>query len=151
MNARDNDGWTALAYASSFGNSSIVPVMNTLIDNGAYINSQDNEGNTPLMYSLEYRSIGGDMTVFLLLLEKGADINLKTHHGTTLLMIASRAGLTGLVNILIDKGADVNAKDDNGNTALIMAAANNKPDVLKALRKHGASRLGCMYYICSTV
>ena len=48
----------------------------------------------------------------------GFDINSTDFSGITLLMLASRAGLTLLVEILIKKGASINLQDRYGRTAL---------------------------------
>lgn len=49
-----------------------------------------------------------------LLLEKGADANLKMSDNETPLHIASRLGFKAIVKLLIVKGAQVDAKDDHG-------------------------------------
>jgi ankyrin repeat protein len=55
-------------------------------------------------------SLKGHTEIVQLLLEKGADVNLRTENGPTALMEASARGHADIVKTLLDKGAEVNAK-----------------------------------------
>ncbi len=55
------------------------------------------------------------------LLEAGANVNLRNADGATALGWAANVGELQLVTILVENGADVNAADDNGRTALSIA------------------------------
>jgi uncharacterized protein len=88
--------------------------------------AQLGEGATPLMRASKV----GDTTFIRLLLDKGADPNLRLRNQTTALMIAaSRAGRNpgpeqntiDAISLLLAKGADVNAVNDNGESALHIA------------------------------
>ena len=71
----------------------------------------------------------------------GLDVNRMNKEGLTPLMIASRLGLTKMVEVLLSSGAgriDVNAVDDAGRTALIWAAQRNNADTVTSLLKAGA-------------
>ena len=57
-----------------------------------------------------------------MLLDRGADVNMKDSKGYTALMWASYFGSPEMVNILLDRGADVNVTDKFGDTALIIAS-----------------------------
>jgi hypothetical protein len=73
-----------------------------------------------------------------MLLEKGADVNVKSGYRSTALTLASWDGDTEIVRMLLEKGADVNAKDNNGSTALIKASLNGHTKVVSMLLEKGA-------------
>jgi ankyrin repeat protein len=84
------------------------------------------EGATPLMRASKV----SDTTIMRMLLDKGADPNLRLRNQTTALMIAaSRAGRNAgpeqntidAITLLLAQGADVNAVNDNGESALHIA------------------------------
>ena len=81
----------------------------------------------------------GRTEVVKLLLEKGADVNVKQiGTGATALIMASQGGHTEVVKLLLEKGADVNAKDNNGITALLIASSKGRTEVVKLLLGKGA-------------
>lgn len=112
VNAKDNDGWTALMLASD---SDHFEVVQALLANGADVNAKDRRGWTALMLA----SRTGSLDVAQALLAKGADVNAKTGDGTTALMLASAGGRLEIVRELLAKGADVDARDANGHTAIM--------------------------------
>ncbi|KKL06495.1 hypothetical protein LCGC14_2595480, partial [marine sediment metagenome] len=61
-----------------------------------------------------------------LLIERGADMNVKDSNGTTPLQMAVYNGRAEAVKLLIERGADINAKNNKGETALDIARRRNK-------------------------
>ena len=91
-------------------------------------------GSTPLMYAVLY----GDAESVRLLLEAGADPNIRNEAGATALMWA--VDDLDKTRLLIRRGADVNARSDDGRTPLFIAAARpGSYDVVKLLRDHKAN------------
>ena len=74
-----------------------------------------------------------------LLLEKSADKEHRSHLGTPL-VIASRYGKAGIVQLLLAKKAHTDPKDFDGfqDTALKKAAENGHTDIFTSLLKEGA-------------
>jgi ankyrin repeat protein len=74
-------------------------------------------GSTPLMYAVLY----GDADAVRLLLDNGADPNVRNEAGASALMWA--ADDLEKTRLLLRRGADVNARSDDGRTALAIAAS----------------------------
>jgi ankyrin repeat protein len=100
------------------------------------------EGATALMRAAKV----SDATIIGVLLDAGADPNLRLRNQTTALMIAaSRAARDGgpesatveAMKLLIARGADVNAVNDNGESALHIAVARGD-SLVRFLAEHGA-------------
>ena len=97
-------------------------------------------------------ALAGDVTLMRLLLENGADPNIKTNEGSTALMAA--AGVNWVVSqtysrseeeyleaakLCLERGADVNATNSQGFTALHGAANKGFDSMIKLLAAHGAN------------
>jgi len=70
VNAKGNDGKTALMHAVEQGNKEIVQA---LIVKGADVNAKGNDGKTALMHAVEQ----GNKEIVQALIAKGADVNAK--------------------------------------------------------------------------
>lgn len=129
VNAKDNDGNTALMRASAGDNFEMVRL---LIKKGADLNARDNAGYTALIFA----SSKGDLELVTLLIKKGADVNASNNDGETPLMLASLKGDIAMAQLLIKNGADVNITSNKGNTALKYSFLDTRLSEL--LRKAGA-------------
>src|SRR5581483_10001264 len=90
-------------------------------------------GTTPLMQAALY----GDAQAVRLLLEQGADPNLRDDAGATALMWA--VDNLEKTRLLIDHGADVKARSDDARTPLLIAAGRfGNTAVVRLLLDHGA-------------
>lgn len=130
VNAKDDEGWTALLSAAREGR---VLLVQTLLDAGAGINTKCTcsgwlgGGWTALMMAARE---GGERKAMLdMLLARGADPGLANNDGKTALLIALefRGGID-TIHALLDRGADPNARDNTGSTA-VMRAAGERGDV----------------------
>ena len=91
-------------------------------------------GSTLLMYAALY----GDAESVRLLLEAGAEPNIRNEAGATALMWA--VDDLDKTRLLIRSGADVNARSDDGRTPLLIAAGRpGSYDVVKLLLDHKAN------------
>ena len=77
-------GWTPLHYAATKGN---IAIMRKLLEENAYIDAESPNGTTPLMMAAYY---GSPLSVKLLL-EEGADPNLRNHGKASALDLALSA------------------------------------------------------------
>lgn len=145
INAIGSNGQTALMYAANYVR---IPVVQALIDAGAdldILSEEDGlgEGKTALMHVAEsFFATGKRAEVVKLLVEAGANINLKGKDGRTALMLAAMAGYADSIQALIEAGADLDAKDDNGNTAMMLAEGGRHPKIVRLLKQTGASEEG---------
>ena len=94
------------------------------IKNGANINGQDKNGNTPL----DKASQNGHFEIVRFLVENGADI-----HKRDVLYPAAYKGDENIVKYLVEHGADVSKSN-----ALYAAVSNDHENVVKYLIEHGA-------------
>ena len=102
---------------------------------GTDLNAKDVvAGWTPLNYAV----MSGEKEAVEVLIDNGADVNVKDKYGSTPLHDASLGKHNEVVELLISKGADVNAKRGDGDTPLDKATmldiTNETADLL---RKHG--------------
>ena len=138
--------WTLLHVAAT-GKKTSPELVKALIDAGAEVNVQDNEGNTPLHFSvkrinrekLPARDYEG---IVRLLLENKADVHIVNIAGASPLhtAVAFRADPSA-VEMLIKAGADVNLKTfprGDAWTPLHGAVARNSGDTVALLLKYGA-------------
>jgi ankyrin repeat protein len=130
VNARQDDGATALAWAAVRCNRDIAAL---LLKAGANANLVNEQGVSPLYLAMT----NGATDVAKLLLASGADPNLARADGETPLMTAARLGQVEVMKILLDRGADVNAREKRfGQTAVMWAAGH--PEGVRLLVEHGA-------------
>jgi len=116
VNQQDSAGRTAL---NVLGQSAIgLPAENTaevarlLLAAGAQVNAQDNIfGNTPLHEA-------PDAAAAQVLIDAGADVNLRNRDGQTALMLALDPEV---VRVLLRAGADVTIRDKQGKTVMQLA------------------------------
>ncbi len=93
VNARNNDGESALHMAVNYCNEFIRP----LLEAGADINAQDNDGETPLMILCQDRN--EEEACYLI--RQGADVRLKNRKGKSVVDIALKNGLTEVIELMV--------------------------------------------------
>jgi ankyrin repeat protein len=82
----------------------------------------------------------GQIEIFKLLLDHGADVNSSGYHGGTPLHIAASIGNLPLTELCLIRGANVGAQTDTSQTALHKACSSRNLLVVKALLEAGADR-----------
>ena len=110
------------------------------------INFQNGRRQTSLIIACRNSNTYCDNEIVKLLLENGADPNLKDIDGCTALMKAciyfNNYSNIETVKLLLENGADINLKDYNGYTALMMACkysnTRSDPKIIKLLLENGA-------------
>jgi hypothetical protein len=126
VNAKDEDGETALMYSAIYGDKEILETLLKEFPN-VDVNDKDKNGETALMYSAIY---GYKEILETLLSVPGIDVNAKDEDGKTALMYSAIYGDTKILETLLSvPGIDVNAKDEDGKTAFYLA----KEEAIKKL------------------
>jgi ankyrin repeat protein len=133
VNAKAEDGETALHEAAANNQG---PVVEFLVASRAQVDARDNDGETPLRDAAK----AGHTAVMQLLIAKGADVNAADNDGDTVLHTAARYGHEAAVELLIAKKAALNRTNRDGETPLDVAMAEEEPEVVALLQKHGAKR-----------
>lgn len=126
---------TVLHWASAHGHERLVTKL-LKAGSKAAINDQDSEGRTPLHSA----TVQGNVAVVKILVDNGADTEVRDRKGWTPLHYAAFSGQDLVVWLLVEKGADMEAKEPlfDGKTALHHAAANGRKDVVRLLVQMGA-------------
>ena len=142
INAEDENGDTPLHIASKFGNISVVK---ELLSHNPIVDIENNEDCTPIFLasveghaliikeflnchgelalyedSLPMVAFWGHLEIVKMLLEHGADVNIRNmdNKGDTPLHYAALNGHLEVVKELLKYGADINAQSDDGQTAI---------------------------------
>jgi len=106
------DIWTAAAQGN-------IEAIKQQLAAGAQLNGKEPAGgSTPLILA----ALFGQTEAARLLLEKGADLNVKNNDGSTALHTAAFLCHPETVKLLLEKGADVTAKNNDGQTPLDIVA-----------------------------
>ena len=136
VNAQDRSGDSALSVAVE---EDYVGVMRLLLKYEADPNLGDPYGRAPLHQLAANRGIESNWRPAMqLLLNNGADIELRDFRGSTPLLVAVEYGQPEIVQLLIDNGASVFSKDRQGDTALHYAALWHHQPIVRLLLDHEA-------------
>ena len=136
IQAASHLGWSPITLAINRGSEACVRV---LLDRGCDLNMightgqpfrHENQGLPLLAACRDAWSINdGKWDLFVMLLDHGANVNIKLQHGYEVLHHLARCSLLSVVPYmegLLDQGADINARSDNGETALHQAARSDQ-------------------------
>ncbi|XP_037115349.1 histone-lysine N-methyltransferase EHMT1a isoform X6 [Syngnathus acus] len=119
INHKDVMGFTCLHLASKLGHYGIV--QHLLTRSSKCINCQDDGGWTPITWAIEHKH----KKVFYLLLENGADVNIRDKEQNVCLHWAALSGCARLTQALLDAHCDQNAANAHGDLPIHVAAREN--------------------------
>ncbi len=138
VNGRDAyaiNSWSVLHYAVEYGQADVAKL---LIENGARINDDSNDGGTPLFVAARQ----GNSEMVDLLIKHGADLGATGPASQTALHMAIQSGDLKTVQLLLAKGVDVNSRTTAGSypgqSALHMSALAGQVKIAELLLINGA-------------
>lgn len=114
-----------------------IEEVRTLLSQGVDVNSRDVFGDNS---GLHWAASLGLAEMARLLIDNGADLDIRNHDRNTPLHWAAAEGQKELVVILIAHGADVNARGKGGWTPLRWAEAHGQKEIARILMAAGARR-----------
>ncbi|KAF4218731.1 hypothetical protein CNMCM6805_003673 [Aspergillus fumigatiaffinis] len=165
VSAQDNSARTALHLACEAEEAGIVQL---LLDDGADPSTADYNGRTPLheavgrdtiilqkllrrdgvdlnpremlngLTPLFYEASLGRKDAFTELIYYGADADICSVNGETVLQRATLGNHADIVRLLLDRGVNINVRDSHGYTAVLVAAIAGANECLQLLLKAGA-------------
>ena len=112
---------------------SVADLTNDLRLHPEAINLPDDAKETPLHLAI----IGCHIEAARLLLEKGADANLRDQLGAQPLHLAASEGCLDGIRLLLDKGAHLNDRDKEKRTPLVRARQWEQPAAADLLKSRG--------------
>lgn len=107
--------------------------VEALLDAGADPNLVFQD-RTPLMFCI----YGGQVEIFRLLVERGANVEKTSETVGPLITLAAETGNLELLGLLLEGGGNIDATQRQGQTALMLAVHNKHPDAVKFLLENGA-------------
>ena len=124
-NRQDNNGWTAVLKAAYHGNAKCIEILAS-------------HSKLELDRALLVATLMERKDAVKVLLDSGAEVDLRASDGRTALILAASKGNKDIVELLLRAGADASLTDQGGQTAQVVAAAKGFNDISELLRHASA-------------
>ncbi|KAL4988309.1 hypothetical protein BDW68DRAFT_196812 [Aspergillus falconensis] len=133
INAVGHEGCTALMELVSVAD---MEATRKLLVHGADVNACSTVNR---LSSLGFAAIQGHEEILLLLLDYGADLELRDRFGHSALQSACAENHLDCAALLLDRGANIEAVATDGRTPLILATVGGYLDIVRLLVERGAN------------
>ncbi|RDW86719.1 ankyrin repeat domain-containing protein [Aspergillus mulundensis] len=133
INAVGNERCTALMELVSTADKEGT---RTLLEHGADVNACS---TTNKLSSLGFAAIQGHADILYLLLDHGADLELRNLFGHTALQSACTENHLACATLLLERGANIESIATDGRTPLLLATVGGYLDIVKLLIERGAN------------
>lgn len=130
VNSYSNDGFTALHFASYFGQAEAVRV---LLEHGAPVDAV--AANPTRVMPLHSAASARNLEGARLLLEHGAPVNARQQGGWAAIHAAAQNGDRGMVKLLLEHHADRKLANDEGKTAAEVARGRGHAEIASLLER----------------
>uniref|UniRef100_A0A0G4IDB5 Uncharacterized protein n=1 Tax=Chromera velia CCMP2878 TaxID=1169474 RepID=A0A0G4IDB5_9ALVE len=144
VDLKSGKGWTALHVASFHARPKVVRFLLKQKADKDMTTTERKSGifgtvkrKTALMLACENKSKQAWLTVFEVLVEGKADVNIVDGDGRTALTYASECGSVEVVKLLLTHAADVNSRDKERQTVLLWGVRSGVPEVVRLLLEGG--------------
>lgn len=114
LNSKNQDGDTCLHICSRKNGFAVSNIIRLLVEHGADINAQNDDGEAPIHVHIRRSRIEGVRT----LLELRCDLHTRSKNDLTPLMFASETGNISAVRMLLRAGANVNEENSGLHSCL---------------------------------
>ncbi|KAF2177987.1 ankyrin, partial [Zopfia rhizophila CBS 207.26] len=125
LDLKDKDGNTALHYATDYGHTRLLCIVELLLSRGADVFFRDENQRTLLHCLVQKEGNSGaviDKRIIELLLKKGVDIDAVDVNGESALFIAIRNPfMTHTIDTLLSKGSNARLINQKGQSPLVYA------------------------------
>ena len=133
---KSTPAWNVMGGETAIHSAAGSPGVTTLnlkrmVAAGGDPNVQNRRGTTPLAFT----TVHDNHVAAACLLDLGADVNSRDHHGYSALGVALRFRSSNTLQLLLYRGADYQGCDSLGNSALHAAAAFGDVRILGVLRR----------------
>ena len=136
INTQDSNGLTALNFAIIRGDESMVKLL--LAHKDLELNIQHERWG---MKAVLWAAMFGHESTLKLLLDGGAQLNLRDEHGRTALFCAAQEGEENGVRVLLISGARTNIKNEYGDDPYSVAVREGHVRVAQILEAHDEQRV----------
>jgi ankyrin repeat protein len=133
-NARNMQGRTPLMMAVEMGHADIT---SSLLSRGADVGAKEADANN--WTALHVAAYGGQAVCARVLVEHGAEIDVRDRGQWTPLIWAAWSSSAAIVRLLLEHGANVHAEDVEGNSALSQAGWLGDEQTIRTLLEWGAA------------
>lgn len=139
-------GATALMSAAEKGHLEVLRIL--LNDMKAEVDARDNMGRNALIRTLLNWDCENVEEITSILIQHGADVNVRGERGKTPLIAAVERKHTGLVQMLLSReGINIDARDNEGKTALLIAVDKQLKEIVQLLLEKGADKCDDLVWI----
>jgi ankyrin repeat protein len=115
-----------------------IKIVEKILDEGIDVNITNKDGITPLITAVK----NGYTNIVKLLIEKGANVNVKDNNGDPIILLATSSNNIGvdILRLLIENGANVNvtSNDEYFRTPLTSALSGHRKEMAELLINNGA-------------